>query len=192
MKKEMLLWFMLFIPMGSLFAQSLNDKITTKIERYVEYREGGYHDAFAFSISITENIPIRMYAFGIYKASDHTKLDYLEKYTFGLQYGWDLVSNYTCMDDNESIYKSKTNQWIIEIKYVNTNDGKEYVKNFITPLNSELNQIQLEEYKGTTGIKNPQFSKRRKGKFYDLYGNTVQKSYKDIIISNGRKYLNRR
>ena len=49
MKKEMLLWFMLFIPMGSLFAQSLNDKITTKIERYVEYREGGYHDAFAFS-----------------------------------------------------------------------------------------------------------------------------------------------
>lgn len=187
----MLLWFMLFIPMGSLFAQSLNDKITTKIERYVEYREGGYHDAFAFSISIIENIPIRMYAFGIYKASDHTKLDYLEKYTFGLQYGWDLVSNYTCMDDNESIYKSKTNQWIIEIKYVNTNDGKEYVKNFITPLNSELNQIQLEEYKGTTGIKNPQFSKRREDKFYDLYGNTVQKSYKGIIISNGRKYLNR-
>lgn len=191
MKKEMLLWFMLFIPMGSLFAQNLNDKITAKIERYVEYREGGYHDAFAFSISITENIPIRMYAFGIYKASDHTKLDYLEKYTFGLQYGWDLVSGYTCMDDNESIYKSKTNQWIIEIKYVNTNDGKEYVKNFITPLNSELNQIQLEEYKGTTGIKNPQFSKRREGKFYDLYGNTVQKSYKGIIISNGRKYLNR-
>ena len=106
MKKEMLLWFMLFIPMGSLFAQSLNDKITTKIERYVEYREGGYHDAFAFSISITENIPIRMYAFGIYKASDHTKLDYLEKYTFGLQNGWDLVSNYKCMHENESIYKS--------------------------------------------------------------------------------------
>lgn len=192
MKKGILLWFMLFMSMGSLFAQSLNDKITAKIERYVEYREGGYHDAFAFSISITENIPIRMYAFGIYKASDYTKLDYLEKYTFGLQYGWDLVSGYTCMNDNESIYKSKTNQWIIEIKYVNTNDGKEYVKNFITPLNSELNQIQLEEYKGTTGIKNPQFPKRREGKFYDLYGNTVQKSYKDIIISNGRKYLNRR
>ena len=192
MKKRILLLFMLFISMGALFAQSLNDKITAKIERYVEYREGGYHDAFAFSISITENIPIRMYAFGIYKASDHTKLDYLEKYTFGLQYGWYLVSGYTCMDDNESIYKSNTNQWIIEIKYVNTNDEKEYVKNFITPLNSELNRIQLEEYKGTTGIKNPKFSKRREGKFYDLYGNSIQKNYKGIIISNGRKYMNKR
>lgn len=192
MKKGILLLFMLFISMGALFAQSLNDKITAKIERYVEYREGGYHDAFAFSISITENIPIRMYAFGIYKASDHTKLDYLEKYTFGLQYGCVLVSGYTCMDDNESIYKSNTNQWIIEIKYVNTNDKKEYVKNFITPLNSELNRIQLEEYKGTTGIKNPKFSKRREGKFYDLYGNSIQKSYKGIIISNGRKYMNKR
>lgn len=192
MKKGILLWFMLFISTGALFAQSLNDKITAKIERYVEYRGGGYHDAFAFSISITENIPIRMYAFGIYKASDHTKLDYLEKYTFGLQYGWDLVSGYTCMDDNESIYMSKTNQWIIEIKYVNTNDEKEYVKNFITPLNSELNRILLEEYKGTTGIRNPQFSKKREGNFYDLYGNTVPKNYKGIIISNGHKYLNKR
>lgn len=45
MKKGILLWFMLFMSMGSLFAQSLNDKITAKIERYVEYREGGYHDA---------------------------------------------------------------------------------------------------------------------------------------------------
>lgn len=192
MKKGILLLFMLFISIGALFAQSLNDKITAKIERYVEYREGGYHDAFAFSISITENIPIRMYAFGIYKASDHTKLDYLEKYTFGLQYGWFVVSGYTCMDDNESIYKSNTNQWIIEIKYVNTNDEKEYVKNFITPLNSELNRIQLEEYKGTTGIKKPKFSERREGKFYDLYGNSIQKSYKGIIISNGRKYMNKR
>lgn len=191
MKKGILLLFMLFISMGSLFAQSLNDKITAKIERYVEYREGGYHDAFAFSISITENIPIRMYAFGIYKASDHTKLDYLEKYTFGLQYGWDLVSGYTCMDDNESIYKSKTNQWIIEIKYVNTNDGKDYVKNFITPLNSELNRIQLEEYKEpSNGISNIILSKK-KAKLYNIFGNNVPESYKGIVIKEGIKFIKR-
>ena len=47
MKKGILLLFMLFISMESLFAQSLNDKITAKIERYVEYREGGYHDDLA-------------------------------------------------------------------------------------------------------------------------------------------------
>lgn len=191
MKKGILLWFMLFMSMGSLFAQSLNDKITMKIERYVEYREGGYHDAFAFSISITENIPIRMYAFGIYKASDHTKLDYLEKYTFGLQYGWDLVSGYTCMDDNESIYKSKTNQWIIEIKYVNTNDGKEYVKNFITPLNSELNRIQLEEYKEpSNGISNIILTKK-KAKLYNIFGNNIPESYKGIVIKKGIKFIKR-
>ena len=120
-----------------------------------------------------------MYAFGIYKASDHTKLDYLEKYTFGLQYGWDLVSGYTCMDDNESIYKSKTNQWIIEIK------------NFITPLNSELNRIQLEEYKEpSNGISNIILS-NKKAKLYNIFGNNVPESYKGIVIKEGIKFIKR-
>ena len=118
-------------------------------------------------------------------------IDYLEKYTFGLQYGWDLVSGYTCMDDNESIYKSKTNQWIIEIKYVNINDGKEYVKKFITPLNSELNRIQLKEYKEpSNGISNIILSKK-KAKLYNIFGNNVPESYKGIVIKEGIKFIKR-
>ena len=95
------------------------------------------------------------------------------------------------MDDNESIYKSKTNQWIIEIKYVNTNDGKEYVKNFITPLNSELNRIQLEEYKEpSNGISNIILPKK-KAKIYNIFGNNVPESYKGIVIKEGIKFIKR-
>ena len=95
------------------------------------------------------------------------------------------------MDDNESIYKSKTNQWIIEIKYVNTNDGKEYVKKFITPLNSELNRIQLEEYKEpSNGISNIILPKKKE-KLYNIFGNNLPESYKGIVIKEGIKFIKR-
>lgn len=191
MKKRILLLFIAFISLSSLLAQNLNDKIQVKIEKSTVFRDDGYHDSFVFITSLTGKAPIRMTAFGVFRAKDHSELYYLEKYTFGLQEDCELITSYTCVDDKESIYRSNTNQWIITIKYVNTEDGKEYVKNLITPLNSDLKRIFLEEYKGTTGIENPQFSKRGETKYYNLYGGTVQKSYKGIIISNGRKYLNK-
>lgn len=189
--KKVIFACMMLLASAQLFAQSLNDKITIKIEKTTDYKEHGYHDGFVFSISITEKIPIRMYAFGIYKASDNTQLDYLEKYTYGLQYGWATICGYTCIDDKESIYKSETNQWIITIKYINTDDGKEYVKNFITPLNSELNNIQLDEYKESTGIANPIIKEKEEKKTYSLSGYIVEDSYKGIIIRNGHKYINK-
>lgn len=191
MKKRILLLFMAFISLSSLLAQNLNDKIQVKIEKSTVFRDDGYHDSFVFITSLTGKAPIRMTAFGVFRAKDHSELYYLEKYTFGLQEDCELITSYTCVDDKESIYRSNTNQWIITIKYVNTEDGKEYVKNLITPLNSDLKRIFLEEYKEpSNGISNIILS-NKKAKLYNIFGYNVPESYKGIVIKEGIKFIKR-
>jgi hypothetical protein len=192
MKKVIFICVMLIVS-AHAFAQNLNDKIKVRIEKYQDYvvEDGRYHDAFTFSITLTERVlNIRMYSFEIINARDNCSLFKIEKYNFRLQYGWACVpGGYTCVNDSESIYRSKTNQWIIVIKYVNTEDNKKYEKDLITPLDSGLNGIFLEEYnKETSGMNNIYISPKSRGR-YTILGEKALGSYKGIVISEGKKYI---
>lgn len=188
--KKMILFFAFILFSVGVMAQSLNDKLGAKIEKTTTYRDGKYRDSFDFIVYPTEKIHIRMFSFEIKEADTNKSLYLIEKYTFGLQYGWNCAIGYTCKDDVESIYMSDKKQWIITLKYINTDDNKEYEKNFITPLKSTLFQVELEDYKDETNeIKPIRYSVKSKDAIFDIEGRRVKDGQKGIIIKNGKKYI---
>ena len=189
MKKVILFFAFILFSMG-MIAQSLNCKLGTKIEKTTTYRDGKYRDSFVFSVYPTEKIHIRMFSFEIKEADTKRSLYLLEKYTFGLQYGSACALGYTCEGGVESIYMSDKKQWIITLKYINTDDNKEYEKNFITPLKSTLSQVELQDYnEETNGIQHIRHNVKNKDVIFDIEGRRAKGGQKGIIIKNGKKFV---
>lgn len=180
-KKAIIFIVVSLICFTAISAQCLNHQISISIK---SYENSSYMEEVL--ISINNDSPANISITNILVYSTESKLIYFD------------FPNYSVISGNNYMFSFRSiggpslfsDGWIIDMEYVNRTDGVAYVKRVLKPARQFSTNTPLTDISDDYNTSICPLTLNRKDKYeYGLSGQRIDKNYKGIVISNGKKRI---
>lgn len=181
MKKTILFIVVFLICFTTISAQCLNHQISLSIKSYENF---SYMEEVL--LSVNNNSPANILISNILVYSTESKLIYYDYPYYYINSGNSYMFSFNSIG-GPSLF---SDGWIIDMEYINGTDGLAYVKRVLKPARQFSTNTPLTDISDDYNTSISTLTSNWKDKYeYGLSGQRIDKNYKGIVISNGKKRI---